>query len=70
MITESYPALQFALEHRDELFHDVPIVFYGIDRSRIGGRQMWPGVTGVMENVNVRATIDLALTASIRILRR
>jgi PAS domain S-box-containing protein len=61
VITESYPALQFALEHRDELFRDVPIVFYGIDRSRIGGRQMWPGVTGVMENVNVRATIDLAL---------
>ena len=29
--------------------------------SRIAGQQMWPGVTGVTENVNVRATIDLAL---------
>src|SRR5580700_5720384 len=28
VITESYPALQFALEHRDELFRGVPILFY------------------------------------------
>ena len=33
VITESYPALQFALEHRDELFRGVPIVFYGIDQQ-------------------------------------
>ena len=29
VITESYPAFHFALEHRDELFRGVPIVFYG-----------------------------------------
>src|ERR1700723_250889 len=61
VITESYPALQFALGHRDELFRGVPIVFYGVDSSRIAGQQMWPGVTGVTETVGVRATIDLAL---------
>ena len=61
VITESYPALQFALGHRDELFRGAPIVFYGVDRSRIAGQQMSPGVTGVTETVDVRATIDLAL---------
>jgi PAS domain S-box-containing protein len=61
VMTESYPALQFALGHRDELFRGVPIVFYGVDRSRIAGQQMSPGVTGVTETVDVRATIDLAL---------
>jgi PAS domain S-box-containing protein len=61
VMTESYPALQFALGHRDELFPGVPIVFYGVDRSRIAGQQIWPGVTGVTETVGVRATIDLAL---------
>jgi PAS domain S-box-containing protein len=61
VITESYPALQFALEHRDELFRGVPILFYGVDSRRIAGQQMGPGVTGVTETVGVRATIDLAL---------
>jgi signal transduction histidine kinase len=61
VITESYPALQFALEHRDELFRGVPIVFYAVDRGRIAGKRMSPGVTGVTETVDVRATIDLAL---------
>jgi PAS domain S-box-containing protein len=61
VITESYPALQFAVGHRDELFRGVPIVFYAVDRSRIAGQQMWPGVTGVTGTAGVRATIDLAL---------
>jgi PAS domain S-box-containing protein len=61
VMTESYPALQFALAHRDELFPGVPIVFYGVDRRRIAGQQMGPAMTGVTETVGVRATIDLAL---------
>jgi PAS domain S-box-containing protein len=60
VIVEPYPALQFALKHRDELFPGVPIVFFGIDSRRVAG-QTWPGVTGVTETVDVRATIDLAL---------
>jgi PAS domain S-box-containing protein len=60
VIVESYPALQFALGHREELFPGVPIVFYGIDARRVAG-QTWPGVTGVTETVDVHATIDLAL---------
>jgi PAS domain S-box-containing protein len=60
VMVEPYPALQFALKHRDELFPGVPIVFFGIDSRRVAG-QTWPGVTGVTETVDVRATIDLAL---------
>ena len=56
----SYPALQFILKFRDQLFPGVPIVFWGLDASRIAG-QRWPGVTGVTETVDVRATINLAL---------
>jgi PAS domain S-box-containing protein len=56
----SYPALQFILKFRDQLFPGVPIVFWGLDASRIAG-QRWPGVTGVTETVDVRATIELAL---------
>jgi PAS domain S-box-containing protein len=56
----SYPALQFILKFRDQLFPGVPIVFWGLDASRVAG-QRWPGVTGVTETVDVRGTIDLAL---------
>jgi PAS domain S-box-containing protein len=58
--TVSYPALQFVLKYRDRLFPGVPIVFWGLDASRVVG-QRWPGVTGVTEVVDVRGTIDLAL---------
>ena len=60
VLAEPYPALQFALKHRDNLFPSVPIVFFGIDSRRVTG-QSWPGVTGVTETVDVRSTIDLAL---------
>lgn len=58
--TVSYPALQFVLKYRDRLFPGVPIVFWGLDSSRVG-EQRWPGVTGVTETVDVRGTINLAL---------
>jgi len=61
VMPESYPALQFALRHRDELFPDVPIVFFDVYAGRIRGQKMWPYVTGVTENVDIRGTIDLAM---------
>ncbi len=60
VLAVSYPALQFLLHYRDQLFPGVPIVFWGVDASRIAG-QRWPGVAGVTETVDVRGTIDLAL---------
>ena len=62
LVVWGYPALQFALRHRDELFPGVPIVFGGVSASRLVGQKMWPGVTGVTETVDVRGTTDLALS--------
>jgi PAS domain S-box-containing protein len=61
VMAESYPALQFVLRHRDEMFPGVPIVFWGVYPDRLAGLKIWPGVTGVTDNVDVGATIDLAL---------
>jgi PAS domain S-box-containing protein len=61
VMPESYPALQFALKHRNKLFPDVPIVFWDVDVSRVAGLKMGPGVTGVTDTAQIRPTIDLAL---------
>jgi signal transduction histidine kinase len=39
----------------------VPIVFFGVEVRRLAGQKMWPGVTGVTEILDLRATIDVAL---------
>jgi PAS domain S-box-containing protein len=61
VIAESFPALHFAVTHRDKLFPGVPIVFFGVDATRLDGQKVLPGVTGVSETVDVRGTINLAL---------
>jgi PAS domain S-box-containing protein len=61
VMVAAYPALQFAVRHRDELFPGVPIVFTEVHVGRIAGQQMWPGVTGVTETVDVSGTINLVL---------
>ena len=61
VITVSYPALEFAAGHHEELFRGVPIVFVEVVPGRLAGRKMWPEVTGVTETVDARGTIDLAL---------
>lgn len=60
IIVDAYPALQFALRHRSDLFPNQPVVFFDVDGGRIA-EQKWPGVTGVTETIDVRRTIDLAL---------
>ncbi len=57
-------AFQFLLRRRDELFPGTPVVFCGVnsfDRSMIRGVS---GVTGVVEKLDQKATIDLALQLS------
>ena len=61
VMVAAYPALQFAVRHRDQLFPGVPIVFMEVVAGRLTGQKMWPGVTGVTEALDVRGTIDLAL---------
>lgn len=61
IMVAGYPALSFEIRHRDELFPGVPIVFMDVHAGRLAGQKMWPGVTGVTLNLDVGATVDLAL---------
>ena len=54
-------ALQFALEHRDELFPDVPIVFADVDHREVEGKEMPPNVTGIWMAWDDQRTLELAL---------
>lgn len=55
------PAIRFAIDHCDTIFPGVPIVFSGLihplDRTTLKNRN----ITGVMENVTIRPTVELAL---------
>jgi PAS domain S-box-containing protein len=61
VVVENDPALEFVIRHREELFPEVPTVFYDVDHYRMEGQELWPGVTGVTTPVDVKATIDVAL---------
>jgi len=54
-------ALQFALDHRDELFPGVPIVFADVDHREVEGKAMPPNVTGIWMAWDYQRTIELAL---------
>jgi PAS domain S-box-containing protein len=62
VVVYAYPALRFALDHREEVFPGVPIVFAGLAPGRIRSLKLPPGVTGVTNLVDVRGTLDLALS--------
>ncbi len=59
VVVAGYQVLQFAMEHRDEMFPGIPIVF--TDVSSQEAVHMFPGVTGVVSPLGMRETIDLAL---------
>jgi PAS domain S-box-containing protein len=62
IISSDDNALNFLLARRDELFTGVPIVFCGINNftdSRIAGHR---GITGVVEDNDVRANVELIRT--------
>ena len=60
VITAVYSSYQFALRHRDELFPGVPIVFSYVHASRVDGKPLPHGVTGVTVSVGIRETLELA----------
>jgi len=60
VIAVFYPALRFAVDHRQELFPDTPIIFSTVPPRRLEGQKLWPGVTGVTMDVDLQGTIDLA----------
>ncbi|HKD84955.1 MAG TPA: PAS domain S-box protein [Terriglobales bacterium] len=61
VVVGAFPALRFALDHRDEMFPHVPIVFILLAPDRLPKGALWPGVTGVTIPVDVRGTINLGL---------
>jgi PAS domain S-box-containing protein len=61
VITVFYPALRFAVDHRQELFPGAPIAFSSVPPRRLEGQKLGPGVTGVTMDVDLEGTIDLAL---------
>jgi GAF domain-containing protein len=62
IIVADNDAFNFMLEYHNRLFPDVPVVFCGVnlfeDAMLEGKRQQF---TGVVENVDIRATLDVAL---------
>ena len=55
-------ALDFVLQYRGELFRDIPVVFCGINDFKADRIAGFSGMTGVAENLDIRATLDAALT--------
>jgi C4-dicarboxylate-specific signal transduction histidine kinase/ABC-type uncharacterized transport system substrate-binding protein len=61
LITVTNTALQLVLEHRDELFPDVPIVFTAVDHREVEGKEMPPNVAGLWTAWDYQRTLELAL---------
>jgi len=64
VVVGAFPALRFALSHREQIFPKIPIVFILVAPDRLPRDKIWPGVTGVTLPADVRGTIDLALRLS------
>ncbi len=62
LLTTDDNALQFALDCRENLFPDIPLVFCGVNdykKDLLGGHA---DVTGVVEDFDLKSTLDVALT--------
>lgn len=55
-------ALQFAMEYREELFPEIPVVFEGVNDEEYALKAAEnPLVTGIIEKLSVEKNIDMAL---------
>src|SRR5262249_44196570 len=61
VITVLSSALDFALEHRAEIFPGVPVLFCAVDEQEVKARKLPADVIGVPIRVDMAATLDLAL---------
>jgi PAS domain S-box-containing protein len=61
LIALANTTLQFVLDHRDELFPGVPIVFADVDHREVEGTQMPPNVAGLWMAWDYQRTLELAL---------
>lgn len=70
VLTSDDNALRFALLYKDRLFKNIPIVFCGVNDVNLAlSLNSNPQVTGVVEAVSMRETIDLALRLDPRVKR-
>ena len=60
VVVAAYPALQFAVAHRNQMFPGVPIVFSYVSAGRFRDQRVPPEVTGVTVSADVQGAIDLA----------
>ena len=62
VITADDNALSFALAHQEELFPSTPITFFGVNDRRLALAQNRNSqVTGVVEAVSIKATLQMAM---------
>ena len=57
------PALKFMLEHGEELFPGIPIVFCGADDQFVASQKLAAHITGVTTHRDIAGTLELALQA-------
>ena len=61
LITVTNTTLQFTLDHRDELFPGVPIVFANVDHREVEAKERPPDITGLWMAWDYQRTLELAL---------
>lgn len=61
IITSDDNALTFLMVYRDKIFPDVPVIFCGINKLGRYTLGQDSGITGVVEDFDLRSTIDIAL---------
>ncbi|MDF2633604.1 MAG: ATP-binding region ATPase domain protein [Pelosinus sp.] len=61
LIVTDDAAYEFALEYQQELFPFTPIIFCGVNNFNEGDIKDKEWVTGIVEDVDIKSTIDVAL---------
>ena len=61
LITVTNTTLRFILDHRDELFPGVPIVFTNVDHREVEAKEMPSDITGLWMAWDYQRTLELAL---------
>jgi PAS domain S-box-containing protein len=56
------PALRFLAKHQGEIFSDTPIVYAVLGQGRVADLNLGPNVTGLSAKVDLKPTLDTALT--------
>jgi len=62
IITVDDNALNFVINNQDEMFPNIPVVFWGINNVQFGIEQnKRPGITGIVEDVSMHDNLELML---------